>query len=111
MRQNEYFGLYVSFKKTFTQEWPAGNGEPETEPEKALFNVTDTKGTEHEIINKQSFKALGLTIDNRDPNGFISNRIALATGQFEKYRMVLTDCKIKKWVRRKFAESYVRSTL
>ena len=34
-----------------------------------------------------------------------------ATGQFQKYRAGLTDFQIKKWVRRKFLESYVRSTL
>ena len=105
------FGLYVSFKKTFTQEWAPGNSLPKTEPEKPLINIIDSKGTEHNIINKTVFKALGVNLDNTDPNGYISHRVAQATGQFHKYRSVLTDYRIKVWVRRKFAESYVRSTL
>ena len=105
------FGLYVSFKKTFTQEWPVGTKKPETEPDKPLFNIIDSNGNEHQIINKTAFKALGVNLDNLDPCGYISHRIAQATGQFEKYRKVLTDWKIKKWVRKKFLESYVRSTL
>ena len=105
------FGLYVSFKKTFIQEWPPGKDFPETEPDIPLFNITDSKGNEHSIINKTAFKALGVTLDNTDPSGYISHRIAQATGQFHKYRGVLTDYRIKIWVRRKFVESYVRSTL
>jgi len=105
------FGLYVSFKKTFVQEWPVGKEKPETEPEKPLFSVISSAGVEHEIMNKQIFKALGLNLDNLDPSGFISHRIALATGQFQKYREVLTDYRVRIGVRRKFAESYVRSTL
>ena len=105
------FGLYVSFKKTFTQEWPVGTSKPETEPDKPLFEITDSNGNNHQIMNKTAFKALGVTLDNTDPGGYISHRIAQATGQFEKYRKVLTDWKIKKWVRKKFLESYVRSTL
>ena len=106
------FGLYVSFKKTFVQEWPVGKkGVPELVPDESAFTVTDTTGHDHDIIIKQKFKALGLNLDNVDPDGYISHRIALATGQFQKYRGVLTDFRIKKWVRKKFAESYVRSTL
>ena len=105
------FGLYVSFKKTFTQEWAPGNNLPETEPETALINIVDSKGNEHNIINKTVFKALGCNLDNTDPNGYISHRVAQATGQFQRYRAVLTDYRIKISVRRKFLESHVRSTL
>ena len=109
------FGLYASFKNTFVQEWQVGRESPETEPKKPLFSVTSSAGVEHQIMNKQIFKALGLNLDNLDPGGFISHKLALATGQFQKYREVLTDYSVRTYdvnlVRRKFAESYVRSTL
>ena len=100
------FGLYISFSKTFTQEWPAAGEELVTEPDTESFQVDGNS-----IMNVDKFKALGSSLDNTNPDGFVSHRIAVATGQFSKYREVLTDWRVKKWVRIKFLESYVRSTL
>jgi hypothetical protein len=105
-RECNRFGLYVSFAKTFTQEWPAAHQEITTEPDAELFSVNGNP-----IINKTVFKALGLNLDNTNPNAFVTHRIAVASGQFSKYKDVLTDFRIKKWVRVRFLESYVRSTL
>jgi len=104
--QCQRFGLYVSFKKTFTQEWPAADQELVTEPDTESFRVDGNP-----IMNVDKFKALGLSLDNTNPDAFVSHRMGVATGQFSKYKQVLTDWRIKKWVRIKFLESYVRSTL
>ena len=105
-RECNRFGLYVSFAKTFTQEWPAAHQEITTEPNAESFSVNGNS-----IINKTVFKALGMNLDNTNPGAFVTHRIAVASGQFSKYRDVLTDFRIKKWVRIRFLESYVRSTL
>ena len=65
-KERSRFGLYVSFK-TYTPEWPVGKSKPVTEPEKPLFEIT---------ASKKAFKALGVNLDNLDPNGYISHRIA-----------------------------------
>ena len=88
------FSLYVSFKKSFIQEWPAANDPVQNTPEEALFTVNGNP-----IVNKTKFKALGQVIDNQDTNGYISSRIAMATGQFRKYQHLLTDGKVIKWAR------------
>ena len=57
--------VYVSFGKTYTQEWPAGNEELQYTDE-SLFSVDGNK-----IGNLTKFKARGQNIDNTNPEGYI----------------------------------------
>ena len=81
------WGLYVSFGKTYTQEWPAGNEKLQYTDE-SLFSVDGNK-----IGDVTKFKALGQNIDNTNPEGYIRYRIGQATGQFNHKRHIFTHHK------------------
>ena len=59
------WGLYVSFGKTYTPEWPTG-GDELSHSGKSLFSIG-----ENAIGHLTKFKALGQILDGQDPNGYI----------------------------------------
>ena len=96
------FGLYASFKKTFTQIF----NNPELASESSLFEVAG-----HTIENVTRFKLLGHTVDSGSTTAFVNARIASATGQYHKFRHVFSDRTINKFSKIRFLEAYVRSRL
>jgi len=96
------FGLYASFKKTFTQVF----NDPALAAEPSLFEVAG-----HTIENVTRFKLLGHTVDTGSTSAFVNARIASATGQYYKFRHVFGDRTINKFSKIRFLEAYVRSRL
>ena len=79
------YGLYISYKKTHTQELPVGDVAPIHEDGEVMFEVNG-----NEIKQKSNCKLLGQYFNNLKPkNGFLGYRIGQASGQFQKYRHVL----------------------
>ena len=99
------FGLYVSFKKTSTQEW-AARGKPEFSDRNSMFTIAG-----NEIENVTSSKVLGQMLNSENEKGYVENRVAKSNGQYHRYKEVLSDWNVCRFTRVKFLEAYVRSTL
>ena len=96
------FGLYVSFKKTFTQ----------------VFNCSDLCDVDslyavagHSIQNVSEFKYLGHLFHREDSSAFAIARVSSAVAQFQRFRYIFTDRNIKNRSKIRFLEAYVRSRL
>ena len=99
----ENFGLKLAENKTETMTW---NTTTEIMEKESIITVNGK-----ELKNVREFRYLGHKLTNELKPKFLTSQIGLAYSAWNEHKKVLTDQRIKLWIRVQIAESLIRSRL